>query len=140
MTQTYSYDSHGWLSLTEISNRTTEAAPPSHGAAPVVGQLWPNWTGAEWVVLPYVEPVIQAAPTADKWVTLVEARALFTDAEKINIYTAAKTEVAVQVWLDDLHAVQNQMVNKSDPRFIAGVNAMEFGGLIAAGRAAEILA
>jgi len=80
------------------------------------------------------------APVADKWVTLEEARSLFTDGEKINIYTAAKTEVAVQVWLDDLHAVQHQMVNKRDPRFVAGVAAMEYGGLIAAGRAAVILA
>lgn len=80
------------------------------------------------------------APIPAKWITLVEARELFTDSEKINIYTAAKTEVAVQVWLDDLHAVQNQMVNKSDPRFIAGVSAMEYGNLIGAGRAAVILA
>lgn len=76
----------------------------------------------------------------DKWVTLRESRALFTEAEKIAIYTAAETSPAIRVWLDDWASVQNQMVNKVDPDFIAGVNAMEFGGLIGAGRAQEILA
>ncbi len=80
------------------------------------------------------------APAVEKWVTLLAFRSEFTDAEKIAIYTAARTEIAVQVWLDDLAAVQGQMVNKSDQRIIGGVNAMEYGGLIGAGRAAEILA
>lgn len=137
---TYSYDSHGWFSPVEIPNRTTEVAPPSHGAAPVTGQPWPNWTGVEWVMIAYAEPVIPPAPVTDKWVTLLAFRSEFTDAEKIAIYTAARTEIAVQVWLDDLAAVQGQMVNKSDPRIVAGVNAMEYGGLIGPGRAAEILA
>lgn len=73
-------------------------------------------------------------------VTVLAFRDRFSDGEKIAIYTAAKTEVAVQVWLDDLAAAQNQTVDLNDQRIIGGVNAMEFGGLIAAGRAAVILA
>lgn len=137
---TYNYDSHGWFSPVEIPNRTTEVAPPSHGAAPVVGQPWPNWTGVEWVMISYAEPVIPPAPVADKWVTLLAFRELFTQGEKIAIYDAARANSGVQVWLDDVAAVQSQMVNLSDPHTVAGVNAMEFGGLIGPGRAAEILA
>lgn len=53
---THSYDSYGWLSLADIPGRTTEATPPTHIAAPIVGQPWPNWTGVEWAMLPYVDP------------------------------------------------------------------------------------
>lgn len=137
---TYSYDSHGWFSPVEIPNRATEVAPPSHGAAPVVGQPWPNWTGVEWVMIAYVEPVTPTPPAQPRLLSVLSFRSRFTDAEKIAIYTAAKTEVAVQVWLDDLAAAQNQTVDLNDQRIIGGVNAMEFGGLIAAGRTAEILA
>lgn len=135
---TYSYDSHGWFSPVEIPNRATEVAPPSHGAAPVVGQPWPNWTGVEWVMIAYVEPVTPTPPAQPRLLSVLSFRSRFTDAEKIAIYTAAETSIPVRVWLDDLSSAQD--VDVSDPRIIAGVSAMEFGGLIAAGRAAVILA
>lgn len=136
---THSYDSHGWLSPVEIPNRTTEVVPPSHGAAPVVGQPWPNWTGVEWVVVAYTEPVAPSTPIADKWVTLLAFRQRFTYAERIAIYDAARAASSVQVWLDDVASVQEQMVNLADPHTAAGIAAMEVGGLLTAGRAAEIL-
>lgn len=97
---------------------------------------------AEFIAENYPDAVLVggAVPPVEKCVTLLTFRSEFTDAEKIDIYTAARTEVAVQVWLDDLAAVQGQMVNKADPRIIGGVCAMEYGGLIGVGRAAEILA
>lgn len=70
--------------------------------------------------------------------TVLEFRSRFTDGEKIAITTAAESSVPVRVWMDDLAAAQD--VNLDDPRIVAGVHAMEYGGLIAAGRAAEILA
>lgn len=77
-------------------------------------------------------------PQPRKPLTVLSFRSRFTDAEKIAIYTAAQTEVAIRVWLDDLAAAQD--VDLSDIRIVSGVNAMEFGGLIGSGRAAEILA
>lgn len=77
-------------------------------------------------------------PQPRKPLTVLSFRSRFTDAEKIAIYTAAQTEVAVRVWLDDLSVAQE--VDLADQRIISGVNAMEFGGLIGAGRATEILA
>lgn len=77
-------------------------------------------------------------PQPRKPLTVLAFRSRFTDAEKIAIYTAAQTEVAVRVWLDDLSVAQE--VDLADQRIISGVNAMEFGGLIGAGRAQEVLA
>ena len=71
-------------------------------------------------------------------ITVLEFRSRFTDSEKIAITTAAESSVPIRVWMDDLASAQD--VNLDDPRIVAGVHAMEYGGLIGAGRAAEILA
>lgn len=73
-------------------------------------------------------------------ITALAFRSRFTDAEKINIYTAAESSLPIKIWLDDLMSAQDQTIDLIDPRIVAGVNAMEYGGLIGAGRAAEILA
>ena len=64
-------------------------------------------------------------------------RNLFTQPEKVAIYTAAKTVVDIEVWLADLSAAST--VDLSHAQTIAGVNALEQFGLIGAGRAAQIL-
>ena len=53
------YDTWGWfdgIAAEGEFERVTEASP---GPVPprVVGELYPNWTGHEWVALPYVGPV-----------------------------------------------------------------------------------
>lgn len=62
----------------------------------------------------------------------------FTDAELAGIYTAAKTVVAVEVWLEKFKLAE--FIDRFDPRTVAGVQALEVSGLIGVGRAAEILA
>lgn len=62
----------------------------------------------------------------------------FTDAELAAIYTAAKTVVAIEVWLDKFKVADD--VDLDDARTIAGLAALEDAGLLATGRAAEILA
>lgn len=62
----------------------------------------------------------------------------FTDAELAQIYTAAKTTVAIEIWLDKFKLAES--IYLDDPRTISGVQTMELVGLIAPGRAAEILA
>lgn len=52
------YDTWGWfdgIAAKGEFERVTEISP---GPVPprVVGELYPNWTGHEWVALPYVEP------------------------------------------------------------------------------------
>lgn len=70
--------------------------------------------------------------------SIMDFRSRFTDGEKIAIYTAADAAIAIKVWLDDLQS--SEYVSLDDPRTVGGVYAMEFGGLIGPGRAAEILA
>ena len=61
----------------------------------------------------------------------------FTDAEQVAIYDAAKTVTQVQIWLDKFKLASD--IDVTDPRTIAGIQALEAAGLLAAGRAAEIL-
>lgn len=62
----------------------------------------------------------------------------YTDAELAGIFTISKTNIAVEVWLKKFDAARD--IDLNDPRTIAGVQAIEASGLLAAGRAAEILA
>lgn len=78
------------------------------------------------------------APPVTRSITVLAFRSRFTQAEKQAIYTAAKSSVDVQIWLDDL-AVATEVI-LDDARTLAGLQAMESAGFIGAGRAAEILA
>lgn len=61
----------------------------------------------------------------------------FTDEEMEAIYTAAEESVQVEIWLERFKLASE--VDLDDPRTISGVQALESAGLIAEGRAAEIL-
>lgn len=67
-----------------------------------------------------------------------EFREQFTQAEKQAIYTAAKSSVDVEVWLDDLRSVS--YVDLDFPQTIASVRGLEDAELLGTGRADEILA
>lgn len=71
-------------------------------------------------------------------ITRLEYMNRFTDAELATIYTVAKSNVQVEVWLEKFKAATS--IDLTDPRTIAGVQALEAVGIIGAGRAAEILA
>ena len=60
----------------------------------------------------------------------------FTDVELAGIYAAAKVAPAVEVWLEKFKLAE--YVDIADARTIAGLQALEAAGLLAAGRAAEI--
>jgi len=62
----------------------------------------------------------------------------FTDAELAGIYTVAKTNVAIEIMLDKFRAAE--FIDTIDLQTVAGINALESAGLIAPGRAVEILA
>lgn len=67
----------------------------------------------------------------------------FADGELAALYTAAKTIVQVEVWLAKFNATtpdaDGTSIDLDDPRTIAGVQALEAAGILATGRAAEIL-
>lgn len=83
-------------------------------------------------------PEAPKAVFVNRRITHLEFMGRFTDAELVGIYTAAKSSVAVEIWLDKFKLASD--VDKDDARTIAGLQALETAGLLAAGRAAEILA
>lgn len=90
--------------------------------------------------------VYLAAPTqsgSSRRLTTLAFRDRFTLDEKRAIYTAALTSVDVKIWLDDLAAATPEAdgtsVDLDDARTVAGVQGLESAGLLAAGRAAQIL-
>lgn len=62
----------------------------------------------------------------------------FQDAELAAIYSAAKVVVQIEVWLEKFRA--SEYIDLSDPVTIGGLQALEAAGLLAEGRANEILA
>ena len=82
-------------------------------------------------------PAAAAVATVPR-LTHLEFMGRFTDAELVGIYTAAKSSVPVEIWLDKFKLASD--VDRTDARTIAGLAGMESAGLLAAGRAAEILA
>ena len=62
----------------------------------------------------------------------------FTDDELEAIYTAAKTIVKIEIFLDKFKLAE--YIDATDPKLQAGIRALELGGLLVTGRANEILA
>ena len=70
-------------------------------------------------------------------ITKLAFRFRLTDAEYVGILTAAKTEVAVQAWVETFNMVSQ--VNLEDPRTVAGVEQLVTAGLLTQARSVEIL-
>ncbi len=83
------------------------------------------------------EPVPTPTPEPITVISRYELRSRFTQAEKVAIYTAAETNIAIKVWLDDLQSATS--VDLTLPATIAGVEALESAKLIETGRAKTIL-
>lgn len=62
----------------------------------------------------------------------------FSDAELSLIYTLAKQEVEVEIWLERFKITDGD-IYLDDPRTILGVQKLEAAGILAEGRAAEVL-
>ena len=115
------------LFTTEIAaNYITAVADDIKTGATLVNGVWTN--------PPYIAPAV----VASKIKTQLEFLNLFTDAELVGIYTAAKSSVPIEVFLEKFRAATQ--VDLTDARTIGGLHALEAAGLLAAGRAAVILA
>lgn len=79
--------------------------------------------------------VPEAAP--ERRLTKLQFRSRFTLTEKVALYTAAESQVLIRIFLDDVNAAE--YIDLNDPVTVAGVEALESYGLIAEGRAQEIL-
>ena len=61
----------------------------------------------------------------------------FTDTEVEGIYAAVKLSVPIEIWMDKFKLAE--YINLDDKKTINGVNKLEANGLLAVGRAEEIL-
>lgn len=52
----YEYNDWGWYIGNGTGQRTTETAPSNMSVEEAEGELRSNWTGYEWIELPYVKP------------------------------------------------------------------------------------
>ena len=96
------------------------------------GNAGPGWTydGSTFAApAPVVLPKI---------ISKVQYLKRFTQAERIAIREAAKTSAVVNDYVQLLDAASD--VDLADPDTVAGVEQLESAGLLAAGRAAEVLA
>ena len=85
----------------------------------------------------YLAFVREGVLPGSRQITRLGFRNRFTPDEKVAIYTAAGQSAAIRVWLDDLMVAES--VDLDNLNTVIGVQALEQSGLIAAGRANEIL-
>ena len=101
-------------------------------------------TAAETVVDPVLTLPVDPAPPVPVYTRLTKLQ--FIDrlgADYIAILTAAKQSVEIEAWLKRFEFAtpdaDGTSIDLADPRTIYGLNALEAAGILAAGRAAEIL-
>jgi hypothetical protein len=85
----------------------------------------------------FIEGNYPAPPVAPVPLTHKQFMDKFTDSELAAIMTAAKSSIELELWFKRFEMAQDILLN--DPQTISGVNALETAGLIATGRASEIL-
>lgn len=100
------------------------------------------WKGWEFdthdhVPLPEPEPEPTAPAPAGVTLTKLEYLRRFTAEERIAIRTVAKTNVVLEDYLALLELAEE--VRTDDPDTVAAVQLLEAAGLLAAGRAVEVL-
>lgn len=149
----FKYDLHGWFvgGVPDTELRTVPMAPPSQTTTTTEGSLRANWNGLAWAMLPYVKsPPEPEAPTmaVRRIVSVLGFRRRFTPEERAAIEWAAVDRpdqpeaqrmqaAALRATLADQAAAK--FIDLDDDDTAMGVQGLEAMGLLAAGRAAEIL-
>lgn len=100
----------------------------------------PDGVGIGWYCISGVfsSPGTNPDISVNRTITKLVYTQRFTQAERIGIRSAAAVSPVVQDYIELLVLAQD--VNLDHPETISGVNALEAAGLLAPGRAAEILA
>jgi hypothetical protein len=145
----HSFDNFGWYSPEEIPGRTTEVTPPGCGER-IEGQPYPNFTGYQWILLEYhyaelpapgPEPGPGPLPVpVSPLVTIItkfQFMSRLTIAERLAIYAAEAGSPMIRMWLEMFKICEEIDTTNTDT--ITGIQMLEQSGLIATGRAAEIL-
>lgn len=100
---------------------------------------FPGKTDEEVLALIAAEQAAQTSqgPAPEKIISKLAFMNRFTMEELAAIYTASKTEVMVEVFLDKLKIAEE--VNLADAQTIGGLQALAAGGLLTEARVQEVL-
>lgn len=108
------------------------------GGSSVVGEVFPAWGLPD----PVPEPQPEPEPVLRR-LTKLQFIQRFTDVEFATILGATKVNIALEAWYEQFRLATPEpdgtSIDLDDPRTQGGVMALEAGGLLALGRAAEIL-
>ena len=138
MTTLYYYDLFGWLTTTPLEGRSTTTEPPAQTPTHKA-----NWTGEAWVLREYTAPpaLDLAAPPAPRCITRLAFLSRFSDAEAVAIDLASigatPQAAGMRRYISKVNAATYIDLDRADTR--AGVQALEASGVLAAGRALQIL-
>lgn len=97
--------------------------------------LYPGMSDAE-VEAALAAAVDEPMPSQPVLLTRLQFMDLFTQEELVTLYTAAKTEVALEVFLDQFRVTEQIALN--DPKVIAGLQALVDLGIVSAERVQEM--
>ena len=139
----YYYDSFGWQTFIPNSERSVDAPPLTE-----TGGMKNNWTGTGWVLATYSAPVAPTPTAARRVITTLAFRNRFTLAEKVTLEIASldnpaaamsvrQQAAALRASQADTNAATYIDLDRADTR--AGVTSLETAGIIASGRALQIL-
>ena len=116
-----------------VERRNTGEVVYAYGADNAVE--WPEYP---FSLFNHISEKIVEAPPIPRTVTKLEYLRRFTSDERVTIRAVAKTNAVLEDYLALLELAQD--VNLDDADTIGAVTMLEGAGLIATGRAAEILA
>ena len=149
----FEFDLYGWFAggVAAAGLRTVPSAPPSQSTTTTEGELRANWSGVAWVMRPYVAPLPEPeapAVAAPRIVSVLGFRRRFTPDEKAAIEWAAVDRpdqpdemrmqaASLRATLADQAAAQ--FIDLEDPATARGVQGLEVLGILAPGRALEII-
>jgi len=84
------YNLYGWFTGEAEGQRTTAIVPTNQSLTEVEGEHRANWTGYEWVDLPYIAPVeIVPVEPVPKTCTMRQGRLALNRAGKLSMIDAA---------------------------------------------------
>ena len=128
----------GWIKLTTKQSRL--AARYRVEAGKVV-DAYPGKTDEEVLAAIAEQQAAQEQPTkpsSPRVLTKLQFLNRFTNEELAAVYTAAKTNVLIEVFLDKLKLAQE--INLDDPQTVGGLQALAEAGLLSEARVQEVLA
>lgn len=128
----------GWIKLTTKQSRL--AARYRVEAGKVV-DAYPGKTDEEVLAAIAEQQAAQeqsTEPSSSRVLTKLQFLNRFTNEELAAVYTAAKTNVLIEVFLDKLKLAQE--ISLDDPQTVGGLQALAAVGLLSEARVQEVLA